>query len=121
MKNTASKVKVLSAIENINRGGCGLAALVIGNALKKDGLTPQYFSETSIKEFERFSGFEHIVVGVKETGLVMDAEGTVKGPCKDYYTQHEIPEEILRKVVRHRPSWNRAFDRRSLLVLRYAV
>ena len=104
-------------LENINRGGCGIAALMIGNALKRDGLTPQFHSESG--ENALLSGqFEHVVVKVKETDEVFDAYGAVVGFDAEYYTRKKLDEVILRKAVRDRSLWNSRFNRYDLRVLR---
>ncbi len=117
MKHTFKSIEILSMLEDINLGGCGVAALVIANSLRKDGYTPEFRCDVSITKGEKhwIENFDHIVVYVTETGECIDALGF---GVPDRFKAHELPEAQLRKFVRDRSVWNKQFDRNALRIMK---
>ena len=127
---------------NINRGGCGFSALLIGHELRKRGFKIKYVLISDTLEFETTKealkvynslkesqintpmkadslGFNiaHIMVYYK--GLVIDVDGICSWENSKWCTPYTIiscipSERIVRKWVSHVVGWNTTFDRRHL-------
>lgn len=123
LKYTADIVSFLDKIENIHHGGCGLAALLIAKAVRKDGFTPVFWCNEDISrplKQGRIADcyFDHFVVEIKETGHLLEA-GSME--AHENWARHKVDEAILRKAIRTRELWNRKFDRTSLQLVRHVL
>jgi hypothetical protein len=113
MVNTLKAVNALGMLEDINYGGCGLAALIIAKAVKADGLTPVFWMNSDCWEH-----MDHVVVEIAETKRLLEAGST---EASSYWAQYQITEAELRKAIRNRRIWNRQFDRRTLRMVKSYV
>ncbi len=128
---------------NINRGGCGFAALIIGSELEKRGIKVKYVlisnkrvdMETTREAIRKFNEMEykdkntafrvynngfaicHIMVYYK--GLLIDADGVCTWENSKWNDRYNLISAILdptmiRKWVSVSKGWNTQFDRGDL-------
>lgn len=127
---------------NINRGGCGFSALLIGNELQKRGFKIKYILisdtieiETTKEGFKLYNslkesqlntpmkandlGFNIVHIMVYYKGLVIDVDGICSWSNSIWNSPYRIiscvpSERIVKKWVTHVVGWNTTFDRRHL-------
>lgn len=121
--------KFLDAIDNINAGGCGLAALALYDAAKREGKKPKivylyhaFFEHTSwihnhefkIGKRKKAAPCSHVLI--KINGKLWDSTGVVsKDKLFMYNTDEEITREHLIASVNNKGAWNEMFNRKKWL------
>lgn len=113
----------LRRIPNLNRGGCGVSALALFDAAKRDGLKPkivylyswgdddsyrknQKFKEGKTKKADACS---HIVI--KMAGKYYDSDGVLKQDKIDRFTTDKVKRKHLIASINNSEAWNDDFDR----------
>jgi len=120
-------VKALDRIPNINRGGCGLAALALFDAAKREGKKAKIVycytgwdgsalhKNNQFKEGKRKKAYSCHHIIIKLGKKYWDSTGTLgKKEIKNFDT---VDEEITRKhliaSINNKGAWNNCFDRRG--------
>ena len=113
----------LRKIPDINLGGCGVSALALFDAAKRDGLKPkivylyswsdddcyrknQKFKDGKSKKADSCS---HVVIKVK--GKYYDSDGIIKEDRIDRYTIDKVKRKHLIASINNVEAWNDVFDR----------
>lgn len=131
MKTTFKQtINFLSEINYINRGGCGVAALALFHAAKKEGKDPKiYFiysswDQDNIKTNEAFlkgkrkkaTSCHHVVVKIGNRWY--DAKGTPDMSLyfdSSWYIIKETPLKLLKSAVDNPGVWNPDFERKKFI------
>jgi hypothetical protein len=128
MKPTFKKTrKTLNGIPNINRGGCGLAALALFDAAKREGKSPKIvycytaFDGSSLRKNNQFkegkrkkaTSCHHVVIKLGKrywdsTGKLDQAE------FEDFeWIDDTITRKHLVASINNKGTWNPSFSRES--------
>lgn len=128
MKTTFKQtINFLSKIDTISCGGCGVAALTLYHAAKKEGKEPKiYFiysnwDDESIKTNEAFiegkkkkaTSCFHIVLKIGRR--YYDGEGVVDISKYSYHKIIETPLIVLESAICNKGVWNPTFDREKYI------
>lgn len=121
---TSDVMDYLSNIEDINCGGCGIAALVLYEMFKKEGKNPKilyfylYYGDPNYKINKEFikgntdiaGSAYHIVVEVD--GRFYDCEGEYDIDAMGIWEKHYVTKDHLINSLTH-GGWNDTFDRKK--------
>ena len=122
--------KYLDDIPDINRGGCGIAALAMYYAANKEGkkvgiayLYGSWFEDDNIEQNEMFKKGKSKVAGscshvlVRVGNRYYDSEGVVnlKNIKKRYTVDKDITKKHLKASINNLDAWNDDFNRRKYL------
>jgi hypothetical protein len=126
MKITFKKTqKFLQDVPNINFGGCGMAALALYDAAKKEGKKPKIvyvyspWDEDSYRKNIKFKEGKskkadacmHIVIKIGKN--YYDADGKIsKGYVENYFKDPEITRDHLVASINNKGVWNDSFRRK---------
>lgn len=117
--------KFLEAIDSINLGGCGLAALALYDAAKREGKKPKivylyhaimhHEARTKNDAYKRGKGkaysCSHVLIKIGHR--YWDSEGLVPKSRLGWYISDEtITREHLVDSINNKDSWNEVFDRK---------
>ena len=104
--------------EYINDGGCGFAALYMYRVLKRKGIQVAIVAFNYCKRDIDDIAFHY---GIKVHGYYYDTCGEIVDNevlGVEYKYVDEVPEEVLRMLLKQRWGWNPDFDRCILNVLK---
>ena len=126
---TLSQVrKFLNGIDDINFGGCGVAALALYRWCKAHGLKPDGFAwlykdyeaddlvsnENAIQSQELDNLYVPCHVALQLDGLLYDsATSEASNTCRTSLTQPGISESVLLHLLNDSRGWNSYFDRKT--------
>jgi len=130
MKKTFKETRnFLNAIRNINAGGCGLAALALYDAAKREGKNPKivylyhafmeheswiHNQEFKIGKRKKAAPCSHVLV--KINGKLWDSTGVIsKSNLWLYNSDDEITREHLIASIKNKGAWNDIFNRKKWL------
>ena len=131
MKYFAQVLRYLNGINNINGGGCGIAALAIHRWLEKNGMLKDtkivflydymthmlYNTNYEILNNNRNGipeGAPHIIV--KRLNKYLDSEGYLKKTHIDFRYSNKLEVDtdfLLTAINNNRGKWNELFDRKK--------
>ena len=123
----------LNEIENINRGGCGLSAYVMGCILEREGLVWEKdfdvvfvycsntdFNHNSLNMNMGMAGTAPQHCGIRLFGEFLDCSEDMHGYIKKYDCKykHSVSKDFLVKTIKDKGAdWNALFNRSSLKAL----
>lgn len=113
----------LRKIPDINRGGCGVSALALFDAAKRDGLKPKIFylyswlDDDSYRQNQKFKegktkkadSCSHVVVKIEEK--YYDSDGIIKQDKIERHTIDKVKRKHLIASINNAEAWNDVFDR----------
>lgn len=121
-------MKFLSTIEELNYGGCAIAAIYLYDTLVKEGYNPKiiycyYEDSSSFNTNQQYlsgntktlCGCSHAVISVN--GEYYDSDGMCNYVIDQYDLFHEMTRETVIASIRRGTNWNYYFNRPTNLPL----